>query len=278
MQRIRYGRLGALVLLAGALTAIGPASAASAAGGGSTGADLQTSGSASTGSPIAGQPFNYVFQVKNSGPQNADGATFTDQLPAGTTFAGASVTGAVNSCSAVDNGGAPLVTCPLGTLLKAGQATINIGVHAPQTAGTYANTGRASSGVADPNPSNNSSTVSVKVQPVPVCALPPGQTTRHGIVMAKYTNASGLFEDFLFQVDGVNYYVKTNFYDGTRPLTKIINLLCKAASTTFIQGGEFVDVTGADTGTTITLPGTTTAVPVISASVVQVPFFFDTAL
>src|SRR4051812_276445 len=145
MQRIRHGRLGALVLLAGLLAVVGPASAAF--GKGSTGADLQTSGSASTGSPIAGQPFNYIFHVRNSGPQDASGATFTDQLPAGTTFSGASVAGARNACSAVDNGGAPLVTCPLGTLLKSGQATINVGVRAPQTSGTSSNTGTASSDV-----------------------------------------------------------------------------------------------------------------------------------
>ena len=48
--------------------------------------------------------------------------------------------------------------------------------------------------------------------------LPVGQPTLHGLVMAKFTNSSGLFEDFLLQVDGVDYYVKTNFYDGTRPL------------------------------------------------------------
>src|SRR5437868_1627333 len=98
MQRIRHGRLSAGVLLAGLLVLIGPASAAFAGGGTSTGADLQVSGSASTGSPIAGQPFNYIFQVRNSGPEDAGGATFTDQLPAGTTFVGASAAGAQNSC------------------------------------------------------------------------------------------------------------------------------------------------------------------------------------
>lgn len=252
--------------------------AALAAGGNTSGADLQTSGSASTGSPVAGAPFNYTFQVKNSGPQDAGGASFSDQLPAGFVFAGASVSGARNSCTGVDSGSGPLVTCDLGTLLNKGQATINVGVRAPQAGGTYSNTGTASSTLADPQPANNSSTVGVKVQPLPTCTLPAGQTTRHGMIMAKYTNSSGLFEDFLFQVNGQNYYVKTNFYDGTRPLTSIINQLCKAATTTFVQGGEFVDVTGTDSTATITLPGTTTALPVIDASVIQVPFTFDTAL
>jgi len=262
---------------AAALALLGPASAL-AGGGTTTGADLQTSGSASTGSPIAGAAFSYTFQVKNSGPQDAGGASFSDQLPAGMVFDGASVTGARNSCTGVDSGSGPLVTCDLGTLLSKGQATISVAVHAPQTGGTYSNTGTASSNVADPQPANNSSTVSVKVQPLPTCTVPAGQTTRHGIVMAKYTNSSGLFEDFLLQVNGQNYYVRTNFYDGTRPLTSIINLLCKPVSTVFVQGGEFLDVTGIDSADTITLPGTTTPLPVIDASLIQVPFTFDKAL
>ena len=74
---------------------------------------------------------------------------------------------------------------------------MTVAVDAPQAAGTYSNTGTASSGVADPQPSNNSSTVAVRVQPLPTCALPAGQATLHGAVMQKFTNSSGLFEDFV---------------------------------------------------------------------------------
>jgi uncharacterized repeat protein (TIGR01451 family) len=264
--------------VAAALAVFGPASAAFAGGGAKTGADLQTSGSASTGSLIVGDTLVYTFQIKNSGPQDAPGASFSDQLPSGMTFLGASVSGARNSCSGADSGDATLVTCDLGTLLKSGQANISVGVKAPQTAGTYSNTGTASSSITDPQPSNNSSTVGVKVQPLPTCQLPAGETTRHGMVMEKFTNSSGLFEDFLLQVNGVNYYVKTNFYDGTQPLTSIINLLCKPVTTVFVQGGEQVDVTGIDTGSTITLPGTTTPIPVIDGRLIQVPFAFDMAV
>src|SRR5689334_8623568 len=41
------------------------------AGGTATGADLQMSGSASTGSPDAGAQLTYTFQVKNTGPDSA---------------------------------------------------------------------------------------------------------------------------------------------------------------------------------------------------------------
>lgn len=267
---------------AAAVAVLGPASAAFAAGGVSTsgGADLQTSGSASTGSPIAGAPFIYSFQVKNSGPQDAYPSSFSDQLPAGTALdsAQASSNGVVTQCSAADGNGAKVVTCDLGDLLKGGQATVQINVHAPTTAGTYTDTGTASSPLTDPQPSNNSANVTVKVQPLPTCTVPAGQTTRNGMVMEKYTSSSGLFEDFLYQVNGISYYVKTNFYDGTQPLTSIINLLCKPVGTVFIQGGELVTVTGTDTGSTITLPGTSSPIPVIDASQVQVPFLFDKAL
>jgi uncharacterized repeat protein (TIGR01451 family) len=268
------------IVAAAAIAVLGPSSAALAAGGTASGADLQASGSASTGSPVAGQPFTYNFQVKNAGPSDASSSSFSDQLPAGTVLTSAQATsnGVATQCSAADGSGAKVVSCDLGTILKGGQATVQINVNAPSTAGTYSDTGTASSPLADPQPSNNSATVTVKVQPLPTCTLPAGQTTMHGMVMEKYTNSSGLFEDFLFQVNGVNYYVKTNFYDGTLPLTSIVNLLCKPVSTVFVQGGEFIDVTGTDSGTTITLPGTTTPIEVLNASVIQVPFYFDKAL
>jgi uncharacterized repeat protein (TIGR01451 family) len=266
-------------LAAAAIAVLAPASTALAAGGGgSTGADLQVSGSASTGSPLAGDSFSYTFQVKNSGPQDASGASFSDQLPAGMTLVGASAGQGLGPCTSVDSASGTLVTCDLRTLLKGGQDTIQVAVKAPQAEGTYSNTGTASSLLSDPKPSNNSSTVNVSVKPLPTCTLPAGQTTLKGTVMQKFTNTNGLFEDFVLQVGGVNYYVKTNFYDGTQPLTSIINLLCKPVTTVFVQGGEQVDVTGTDTGSTITLPGTTTPIPVIDGRLIQVPFAFDMAV
>ena len=269
-----------LAVLVSASVALGSGGGGGGGGGGSAGADLQLSGSASTGSPVAGQPFSYAFQIKNAGPQDAFGTAFRAQLPAGTvvTAAGGSAGGVGAQCSTSDGVGGPIVSCELGWVGKSGQAAVQINVDAPPSAGTYATTATVSSTVSDPQPSNNSTSVGSKVQPLPTCALPASQTTLHGIVMEKYTNSSGLFEDFLFQVDGVDYYVKTNFYDGSRPLTGIVNLLCKPVSTAFVQGGGFVDVTGTDSGSTIVLPGTTTPIHVLDAGVIQVPFYFDTAL
>ena len=132
------------------------------AGGAATtgGADLQVSGSASTGSPNAGAAFSYTFQVKNSGPDSATSATFSDTLPAGVGYNVATVNGSAASCSNVD----VTVSCDLGALASGGQATVIINAYAPATVGTYSNTGTATSGVPDPNTANNSVTVTVQVK------------------------------------------------------------------------------------------------------------------
>jgi hypothetical protein len=276
MSRPRFS----LVFVVAALAVLGSGSAALGAGG-STGADLQLSGSASTGSPVAGQPFSYAFQIKNSGPQDAFGTVFRAELPAGTvvTASGGSAGGIPAQCTTSAGVAGPIVSCQLGWIGSSGQGAVQIDANAPATAGTYTATATVSSDVSDPQPSNNSTTIGSKVQPLPTCALPAGQTTLHGMVTEKFTDSFGLFEDFVLQVNATNYYVKTNFYNGlTQPPTSIVNLLCKPVSTVFVQSGGFMDVTGTDTGTTITLPGTTTPIEILDASVIQVPYYFDKAL
>src|SRR4051794_25725595 len=81
-----------------AVAALPPASSALAAGSG-TGADLQVSGSASAGSPNPGAPLAYPFQIRNSGPDTATSVSFTDALPAGTTFQAAGGNGFTARCS-----------------------------------------------------------------------------------------------------------------------------------------------------------------------------------
>ena len=144
---------------------------------------------------------------------------------------------------------------------------------APFTSATFSNTGSATSTVSDPSPSNNSATVSVSVKAV-VCPLPAGQTTLAGMVQWKMTDSLGLFENFQFMTaDGTSYTVLTNFYDGTAPLTNVINLSCQQTPVQLIQVGGTVSVTGV-VGSAV-LGISTAATPVIYASVVQVPFFKD---
>ncbi len=236
------------------------------ASGATTGADLQMSGSA--GKASAGEGFSYTFQVKNSGPDAAPGAVFTDVLPAGTVYNYATENAQALPCgaTAVDSIGT-VVTCNLGFLTKGSQATVIVNVKAPTTSGSFSNTGTVLSTAFDPFIGNNSVTVTSQVNVV-TCAVPAGDTTVSGLVMQKYTNVFGLFENFQLQVSGVNYTVITNFYDGTAPLTRLINLDCKQSPVQFVSVANVVNVTG--TITTAVLPGATAASPVIYASVVQV--------
>jgi uncharacterized repeat protein (TIGR01451 family) len=148
-----------LAVAALALAALASTSAALAAGGG-TGANLQISGSASTGSPNAGAAFSYTFSVKNSGPEAANAATFSDTLPAGVGLNAATVNGSATACTIVDG----TVSCALGTLANGGQATIVVNANAPWPAGTYSNTASTTSDTADPNTTNNSVTVTMQVK------------------------------------------------------------------------------------------------------------------
>jgi len=157
-MKSRTTRATAMTAMLALLTLL-PASAVLAAGS-STGADLQVSGSASTGSPNAGASFSYTFQVKNSGPESAVSAAFSDTLPAGVGYNLGTVNGSSAACSFL----ASVVSCDLGTLVSGGQATVVINAYAPTTVGTYANSGIVTSATADPNVGNNAVTVTVQVK------------------------------------------------------------------------------------------------------------------
>jgi hypothetical protein len=93
-------------------------------------------------------------------------------------------------------------------------------------------------------------------------SVPAGQALRSGVVMLKGTNRRGLFEGFQLLAGGVRYSVVTNFYDGRRPLTRVVNLVCKESPVQFIQVANVVRVVGR--------LGGTVRRPVLRASVVQV--------
>jgi uncharacterized repeat protein (TIGR01451 family) len=129
----------------------------------STTTDVQVTGFASTGSPTAGSQFAYVYQVKNNGPLVASAVTFTDTLPADEGYIGAG-----NSVTGLCSNNAGTITCGLGDLAVGAQALVGIAVTAPTdlTFGSLvSDTGSASSATTpDSNLSNNSFTVTVKVQ------------------------------------------------------------------------------------------------------------------
>jgi uncharacterized repeat protein (TIGR01451 family) len=160
----RTPRVG-VVVVAAALATVGPASAALASGGTSFGADLQVSGSASTGSPNAGAPLNYTFLVKNSGPETATSVVLSDPLPAGTVYNYATANGSTIPCAAFGNlSGGATVSCDLGSIAKGGQATVVVSVNAPLSPAIFSNTGTVRSSTADPSATNNSVTVTAEVR------------------------------------------------------------------------------------------------------------------
>lgn len=120
-------------------------------GPGGSGADLSVTKTDAPDPVAAGSALTYQVTVANAGPATATGVIVTDPLPAGVTFQRA--TPSQGSCGH-QNG---TVTCSVGTVPRGGSATVAI-VVTPNTAGVLVNTASASSGVSDPDASDNSAT------------------------------------------------------------------------------------------------------------------------
>jgi uncharacterized repeat protein (TIGR01451 family) len=161
----------------GALAAIlGSSQIVLAAGGSATGADIQISGSASTGSPQAGAPMSYTFRVKNSGPENATSVALTNHLNVGYVFHSATVNGRLGLCGGAPTlnslGSAVTVTCALGTIAKGSEVVVVVNVDAPMSLGTYGIDATIASPVGDPNTSNNFLLINVQVKNSAVATAP----------------------------------------------------------------------------------------------------------
>lgn len=119
-------------------------------------ADLAIVKSSSVSEIVPGEEFTYTFKVTNNGPDNVTGITISDTLPAGLTF----VDGAPG-CNAVGQ----VVTCSLNFLAAGGFGQTGISVVASSAvASPVANTATVGSNVPDPDPENNSSTVTTPVK------------------------------------------------------------------------------------------------------------------
>lgn len=270
MRKIVLSSMTVVAALAAALQAT-PAMA-----GTTTGADLQISGSSSLGSPVQGQPYTYTWQVKNSGPQDATSVTFTSDMTAGSVV-WAQVQSpyfAINCTLTDDAVGGKLVSCPMFTIAKGSQLNVVESVTAPTTIGSYPTTGTVTSALVDPQPSNNSFTVTTKVGSS-ACPLPAGQPTTTGTVGPIQFASFGFVSQFrLSGTDGIQYTVLVNDFDLTAPLTSTINLLCKVVPVNlYIQQFTTDKVTGPVDMEV--LPGDTVATPVIHALVVQTPYWTD---
>ncbi len=111
----------------------------------------------------SGGPISWTITASNNGPDTSAPTTWTDPLPAGTTFVSiVQNTGPTFVCSTPSVGSNGSVTCSIGTIgnLASGasaQFTLTANID-PSAAGTLSNTATISGPNADTNPGNNSAT------------------------------------------------------------------------------------------------------------------------
>ncbi|HET9741964.1 MAG TPA: HYR domain-containing protein [Terriglobales bacterium] len=130
------------------------------------GADLSVSATSSPDTVNTGDTITYgPITVFNDGPQDASGAKLTVALPAEVGFS--TVTTEVGSCTAPAVGSSGTVLCDLGTLGNGATPRVTVTVTAQQ-AGASRATVSVSSSVPDPNPANNSATLSTTVNQAPI--------------------------------------------------------------------------------------------------------------
>ncbi|HTG32531.1 MAG TPA: DUF11 domain-containing protein [Thermoanaerobaculia bacterium] len=118
-------------------------------------ADLGVTLTAAPNPVEVGQVLTYNLNVSNSGPSTATGVVLSDVLPAGVTLVSAQPT--QGSC-----GGTATISCSLGTLAAGGNASVVIQV-IPNTTGSLTDTANVTSGVDDPDTTNNDASVTVTV-------------------------------------------------------------------------------------------------------------------
>jgi uncharacterized repeat protein (TIGR01451 family) len=129
-----------------------------------TSADLLLSKTDSPDPATAGTNISYTITITNNGPSNAANATFSDTLPAGTTFVSLSTTGPW-SCTTPAVGATGTVTCTNTSFgVTVDFFTLVVAVDPNLATGTVlSNTATLSSSTTDPNSANNSATATTTV-------------------------------------------------------------------------------------------------------------------
>ncbi len=130
----------------------------------SASADLQISKTDTPDPVSAGNNITYQITMTNNGPSNAASASFSDTLPAGTTFVSLSTTGPW-SCTTPAVGAGGTVSCSNASFgVTVDFFTIVVKVDPSVAAGTVlSNTATLSSSTTDPNGANNSDTATTTV-------------------------------------------------------------------------------------------------------------------
>lgn len=117
-------------------------------------ADLAVQKSDLGNTPVAGQPFSYTITVTNNGPSFASSIEITDTLPVSVTLIGATP-----SCTGPDTD----LVCPIvAPLAPSNSTTLTMTVFISETIGhgtTITNTAGVRAAESDPDPSNDTSTL-----------------------------------------------------------------------------------------------------------------------
>src|SRR5262249_23140498 len=104
--------------------------------------------------PSAGGTLAYKLTVTNAGPGDASDVVVTDTLPSGETFASASP-----GCSSSGQ----TVTCTAADLASRAKASLTLNVQVAAGTSSVPNNASVSSATADPNPANNTASVTTKL-------------------------------------------------------------------------------------------------------------------
>ena len=205
-------------------------------------ADLALTQSDSPDPVLVNQTLSYSLFVDNLGPGEATAVVMTDTLPATVTFQ--SVITSQGSCS--EAGGT--VTCNLGTIASGNDATIDILVTAPSSAGSITNNASVAASSDDLNAANNTSSENTTVQNLNVNQL--------CYLVADAGGGNG-GNDLLTQIDTADFNPATNETNiGTGTGTNAIEAIAWNSST-----GVLYAANAGQLGTLSTTTGVFTALP-----------------
>lgn len=121
-------------------------------------ADLSITKTASVSSATSGQQFTYTMVVKNNGPDTATGVYLIDPIPGNACLNAIATSPQAGSYTYSGN----TIKWSIGSLNAGSSVTLNATVTA-QAAGTLVNTSTVSGNEPDPEPINNSATITVSV-------------------------------------------------------------------------------------------------------------------
>jgi N-acetylglucosamine-6-sulfatase len=151
-------------------------------------ADLSLSKADSPDPAFIGEDLTYTLTASNAGPDQAEGVTVTDPLPAGVT--NVSATASQGGCTETVG----TVECSLGALANAASATVTIVVR-PSAPGTLPNSATVSSATGDADPADNADTETTTVwaRPNIVVVMTDDQPALDGRLLQVQPNVTSVF-------------------------------------------------------------------------------------